>query len=381
MNEAADGIDLLGGVSSASNLGWPSLDDVAKSLVSYQTDNTGSTVIGVVDTVAVHHGPIGGIAVSVDGHRLMATNHGDDTVSIIDTATGAVAGTVFDADEPFAIATASPGDGRHSNRNRAYVGVASAAFDSVLAISLDTAEVVAAYPVASSIADLAVDPTGQRVYVARTGDSGVDVLTVDATHGPADAVYVSTVPGAAAVCVRTSPDGRRLYVAVNQPGGGTVTVLDAGGSIAGTIEVGGAVRDVAVSPNGDTILIATCDSDDGATVHVVDARANVTTDAFPVDAAVTQLTVSRDGERAYLLTADGVVVVCGRTYEVLGSIAATTSPSCMVESPDGSRLYVADYEGVVTVVAVAARASEPSLQDQLALDDAVTRMLALEPAV
>ncbi|MEO8814796.1 MAG: YncE family protein, partial [Mycobacterium sp.] len=137
----------------------------------------------------------------------------------------------------------------------------------------------------------------------------------------------------------------------------------------------------AVSPDGDTVLIVTCDSDGGATVHVVDARANVTTDVFLVDAPVTQLTVSRDGERAYLLTADGVVVVCGRTYEVLGSVATPASPSCMVESPDGSRLYVADHDGVVTVAAVTAPASEPSLQDQFALDDAVSRLLALEPAV
>jgi hypothetical protein len=92
--------------------------------------------------------------------------------------------------------------------------------------------------------------------------------------------------------------------------------------------------------------------------------------------------LSRDGERAYLVTAAGVLVMCARTNEALGTLVATTAPSCAVESPDGSRLYIAGFDGAVTVASLAdLPAPSASLHEQLALDDAVSRMLQLEPAL
>ncbi|MGH3560498.1 MAG: YncE family protein, partial [Mycobacterium sp.] len=54
----------------------------------------------VADTVAVNRGPVGGMVISADGGRLMVTNYGDDSVSMIDTGTGAVVHTVFGTSEP-----------------------------------------------------------------------------------------------------------------------------------------------------------------------------------------------------------------------------------------------------------------------------------------
>jgi hypothetical protein len=48
------------------------------------------------------------------------------------------------------------------------------------------------------------------------------------------------------------------------------------------------------------------------------------------------------------------------TQEVVGTITASTQPSCVIESPDGSRLHVADYSGVVTVLMIAS----PGLQTE-----------------
>ncbi|WP_307856941.1 YncE family protein [Mycolicibacter acidiphilus] len=322
----------------------------------------------------IDRGPIGGIAISADGRRVLTTNYGDDTVSIIDAATGEVVNTVFGADEPFAIVTGAAS-------GRAYVGTANAAFDALLAIDIETAEVVASCPVAMGVGDLAVDPTCRRVYVARTGDLGVDVLAVDASAGPTDAVDVSTTLGSAAVCLRTGPAGRRVYVAVHTPDGDTITVLDADLNILDTIEIGSTIIDVAVHPDGTALLVATYDAD-GAAVHAVDARTHAVTGSIAVDAPLIQLIVSRDGDRAYLITAAGVLVICPRTHEVLGTLTATTAPSCAVESPDGSRLYIAGFDGAVTVASVAdLPAPSAALHDQLALDDAVTRMLELQPAV
>lgn len=330
----------------------------------------------IIDTVMLGRGPIGGLAVTADGSRLLATNYGDDTVSVIDTASGTVVATVFHADEPFSVAVGPAGTAR------AYVTAGSMALDAVLAIDVDSAEVTGCYPVALGIGELVADPMGSRVYVTRTGPAGVEVLALDATMSPAGVAQVSSSPVASAAGLRISPDGRRLYVAVRQPAGDTVTVLDRELNVVDVIKVGSTVVDVAVSPDGARLFVATSGPDGRGAVHAVDTRTHAIGAGYVVDTQLIQLIVSRDGERAYLVTAAGVLVMCARTNEALGTLTATTAPACAAESPDGSRLYIAGFDGAVTVASLADLPSpSASLHEQLALDDAVKRMLQLEPAL
>lgn len=330
----------------------------------------------IVKTVTIDRGPIGGIAVTADGSRLLATNYGDDTVSVIDTASCTVVATVFRADEPFALAVGPAGTAR------AYVTAGSMDLDAVLAIDVDAAEVTGCYPVAMGLGDLVADPVGSRVFVTRTDSTGVEVLALDATMRPAGVVQVSNGPAATAAGLRISPDGRRLYVAVRQPSGDAVTVLDRDLNVIDTITVGSTVIDVAVSADGARLFVATSGSDGRGAVQVVDARTHAVSARFVVDTQLIQLIVSRDGDRVYLITAAGVLVMCARTNETLGVLAATTAPSCAAESPDGGRLYIAGFDGAVIVASLAdLPAPSASLHEQLALDDAVSRMLQLEPAL
>ncbi|MGV0700218.1 YncE family protein [Mycolicibacter sinensis] len=345
------------------------VDDV----VAYGLTGPGARI---VDRVRVGRGPIGGVAVTADGTRLLATNYGDDTVSIIDTASCTVVATVFQADEPFSIAVGPAGTAR------AYVTAGSMALDAVLAIDVDTAEVTGCYPVAMGIGDLVADPMGSRVYATRTGSAGVEVLALDATMRPAGAVRVAGDTAAAAACLRISPDGRRLYVAVRQPTGDTVTVLDRQLNVVDVIKVASTVVDVAVSADGARLFVATSGPDGRGAVNVVDSRTHAVGAGFVVDTQLIQLIVSRDGDRVYLVTAAGILVMCARTDEALGALTLTTAPSCVAESPDGSRLYIAGFDGAVAVASLAdLPAPSASLHEQLALDDAVSRMLQLEPAL
>jgi hypothetical protein len=54
---------------------------------------------------------------------------------------------------------------------------------------------------------------------------------------------------------------------------------------------------------------------------------------------------------------DHVAVLCTATNTVVDTIAAGVEPSCVAVSPDGDRLYVADYAGTVTVLSVTPRTS------------------------
>ncbi|WP_409428581.1 YncE family protein [Mycobacterium sp. SMC-11] len=345
------------------------MDDVP----AYRLANAASRV---ANTVTLDRGPIGGIAVTADGQRLLATNYGDDTVSIIDTVSCKIVNTVFQADEPFSVAAGPAGTGW------AYVTAGSTALDAVLAIDVDTAQVAGCYPVAMDIGDLVADPTSSRVYLTRTGSAGVDVLALDAAMRPAASAAVSGHPGAAAAGLRISADGRRLYAAVRQPTGDIVTVLDRDLNIVDTIRIGASIIDVAVSPDGARLYVATSGPDGRSRVHVVDARTHAVSATRVLEAQLIQLIAGRDGQRVYLVTDGAVLVLCARTNEPLGTLPGITAPSCAAESPDGSRLYIAGFDGKVTIASLAdLPAPSALLHEQLELDDAVTRMLQLEPAV
>ncbi|BDB44629.1 hypothetical protein Mkiyose1665_41380 [Mycobacterium kiyosense] len=328
--------------------------------------------------IPVHNGAISGIAISPDGRRLVVTNHGGDSVSIVDTRACRVAETIPGVDEPFAIALAAA--------DRAYVSSVSPAYDAIQVVDCVAGVVVATHPVALSVSDLAVSADGKHVYIARNGARNADLAVLDTESGQLRVVDVATTAGTVTECVRVSPDGDRAYVGVNGPSGGQVVVVDTGlateetggrtrwrrtntkprpkvrvngPAVIGTIDIGLPVRDVAVSPNGALVYVASSGPDFVA-IDVVDTSANKVTATRKIPeltGLLTRLTLSADGDRAYLVSDDSVTVLCTLTQDVVDSINVGTQPSCVVESRDGTNLYIADYSGVITVVPVGAGAA------------------------
>jgi YVTN family beta-propeller protein len=324
----------------------------------------------VTGEIAVQSGAASGIAVSHDGALLVITHFGADSFSLIDTANGAVKQTVVDIDEPFAVAMSDTSAGR------AYVSSASAAYDSVLAFDTDANRVVATYPLAFSVTDLAVSPDGRHVYAGRTAVDGADVAILDTATGHDNTISVATTAGTTTACVRVSPDGRRLYVAANSASAAELVVIDTGQNrVTSTVEIGSPIRDIALSADGATAYVGSCGPDFGTVLDVVDVRdtrASAVTNTYKIgDAAgvLAQLTMSHNGQRAYLVGDQSVTVLSTSTRDVIGRIEIGGQPSCVIESPDGKRLYIADYAGTVTVLGIAA-ATAPA--DALTSDDEAT---------
>src|SRR4029077_10544055 len=88
-------------------------------------------------------------------------------------------------------------------------------------------------------------------------------------------------------------------------------------------------------------------------VNVVDARRMRVLDTMDFDGAVTQLLVSAGGERLYALNADRITVACTATHEIIDTITVVAAPSCIAESADGKKLFIADFDGGVTALTVA----------------------------
>ncbi len=80
----------------------------------------------------------------------------------------------------------------------------------------------------------------------------------------------------------------------------------------------------------------------------------------------------------YVVYRDAVAVLCLITNEIVDTLAVDAQPSCVATSPDGTRLYVADYSGRITVFEVAA---QPSFDDVLDVETvALSEVRELEPA-
>jgi len=335
-------------------------------------DHKNERVFEIDDTtvlrIPVHHGPISDLAVSPQGGRLIVTNYGSHTISIIDTNTGLVLDAVAGLPEPSAVAISG------AEANRAYISTATTAYDAIDIVDVATSERIASHRVAHSVSDLTVH--GNSIYASRNGVRGADVAVLDIATGDLEVVELASRPGTTTECVCMSPDGRRLYVGTNGPAGGSLVTIETrthsddhrvGGRsrIAGTVELGLPIRDVALSGDGGTAYVASCGPVVGAVVDVVDTRANKIINTRKIDeiaGPLTRMALSTDSRRAYLVSDDRITVVCTRTLDVVGEVVVAEQPSCVVESPDGRNLYIADHFGVVFAaqIAVPARSAPES---------------------
>jgi len=353
----------------------------------------------VLVEIPVNNGPISSIAVSPDGARLMVTDYGRDSVSVIDTDTLRVVQTVAGVNEPFTIAVGS------EDAKRAYVSAVSAAYDSIEVIDTSSNTVIATYPLALSVSDLAVSSDGKYVYASRNGDRGGDIAVLDTSTGRIDVLELA--PGTTTECVRVSSDGGRLYVGTNGPAGGQLVVLGARSRrknstnstrptgnlrVIDTVGIGLPIRDVALSPDGSVAYVASSCPELGpdlsVVVDVIDTRNRKivnTSKIGEVSGVLIGLTLSGDGDRAYLVTDDSVTVLCTRTHDVVDTLGCAKQPSALVESPDGESLYVADYSGTVSVVPIASKtplAIESAAHDNdAAADWDSPELLQYEPAL
>ena len=289
---------------------------------------------------------------AVNGNRAYVANFSDSTVSVIDTTTNRVVGTIPVGSGPTAVAVKPDGTRAYvANYNEATVSVIdtnaqSANYNKVIkTIAIPWGETGSV----SGVNRLAVSPDGTKVYV-----SGIDntVSLIDtATNTISDPYDVAFETSDMAV----SPDSSRLYIA--DYGGGSIHIRDAKTmQNMGNILLEGTVfpQDIVVSPNGKRIYALTAVYESFSihhTVSVIDTDPTSPTykqviKTIPIADNADHVALSADGSRAYVTHGSGTITVIDpNTGTVIGIITedndGLTSDSDIVVGPNG-RLYVID---------------------------------------
>ena len=255
-------------------------------------------------------------------------------LTVVDTATHAVRGTIPIDDGPPQYVAFSP-DG-----TRAYVSVFSEqnngqnnAVNRVVVVDTLRGGVVASIPVGTRPYALAVTPdaTGSEVWVPNHDAASVSIIDT-ATNTVTKTLPVAPNPH----WVAFSPDGTFAYTANHESN--LITVLDvATKTVVGEVRVGSSPHSVAVSPTEP--LVANVNYD-GHSVSVIDTRTNTVTATIEhVGAHPQALAWAPDGRHLYTANVDDgtVSVVNTESMTVTARIPTGKSPTSVAVDPSGQQ--------------------------------------------
>jgi YVTN family beta-propeller protein len=248
-------------------------------------------------------------------------NFGDNTVTVIDTATNTVTGT-------FGAENAARGIAVTPDGSTAYIVNGSSNSVSVYDAASNT--VVATIPVGSNPTGAALAPNGALLYVANTNDNSISIVN---TGTDTVVATITGLPGAEAIAI--TPDGSKAYVASGTPGAFALD-LSSKTIVASFSFFGDSILPV-ISPDGSTAYFATVDN-----VEVVDVASDSQVASIPSFGQIASIAVAPDGARIWAVNqgANQVLVIDAATNQIAATIQVGNGPNSIAFSADGTKAFV-----------------------------------------
>jgi YVTN family beta-propeller protein len=186
---------------------------------------------------------------------------------------------------------------------------------------------------------MALGPDGRSLYIADPSSTLIWPANAQ-KRSVGEAIELDEPP----LDIAISPDGKRLYVAVDSRGSGEIVTIDthSGAVRNGFTVVGVDPRAIAISRDGARLYVANHGSD---TVSAIDTGTGRVVRQFRPGCGTkpAAVAVGRDANRVYVTCESTSVVAAmdGATGSTVGTpVHVGAWPSSMAVSPDGSRLYV-----------------------------------------
>ena len=310
--------------------------------------------IGAIPLAVRTDVPAGGAgAAAATNTRAYVTNRSAGTVTVIDTVTGTVVGTFAAGAEPDGVAVKPDG-------TRLYVS--SSTKNTVTVIDTATGLVKASIAVNAPTA-ITVSPSGGSVFL--TNDVNGTVTRISTSTNKIATVTKLPV-GSRPTEVVVGPDSKYVYVtATSATGASTVLRFALTATTATKIaELSGPATGVVVSADNAKIFVSQVDG----TVAVIDAKTRAVVKSIQTGGVATGLAVTRDGSTVLVTDDAGRVRAFGvASGELLSEVSTRPSTAPLSQgpatiiSPDGTELYVTDYDaGTVHVVSLTPPNARPT---------------------
>jgi YVTN family beta-propeller protein len=269
-------------------------------------------------------------------------NSGDDTVSVIDTASNTVVATVAVGGHPTAVAVLPDG-------SRVYI--ANTDDDTVSVIAAPSHVVIATIAVGPAPVSVVAAPDGGRVYVGNHGRSGPGERSVSVIDVAGNTV-VDTILRPSVSSVAITPNGTRLYVA---GGFDESAVIDTSTHAVIATYFDGGTGPSFASPNGAYIYVV---DDDQHGVRAISTNTNTAVaiaylgNYQGIGDGPGAVAIPRDSTRIFVTNnttdpalPDSVWVFDAGNYAHIATLPAGFAPQGLAFAPGDDFLYVANYFG------------------------------------
>lgn len=277
------------------------------------------------------------------GTTLYVTNTRSDSISIIDTATLEVVGTIpLGRGKPNRIVF-------HPHGRQAWV-VYDKSHDLGI-VDAESHRLVRRVKIGGNPYNLAFSPDGRYLYVLdwSSESSRDEVIAWDLRQERiAWRVEVSTWPAHAV----PSRDGRLLYVSGETAGDLTVIDTTTGTIVGRLVHGGGDAMGLALSPDGRVLYVA---AGENKAILKVDTASLKVVGEIPLPGIVHEATLTLDGRFLYttLRKANKVVVIRTADDRIVAAIPQRAWPDLVVMEPSGRYALVTNrYADLVTVIDV-----------------------------
>jgi len=304
-----------------------------------------------------------GMVMSQDGSFLFITNNGFLAQSLMTLNTTslrtkqATVGTGFNAlfqgialtpDGKTGFASGG-GSTDPQKRNIVRTATISAAGSIVLGANIPVSEPVLQPDFGTFPAGMAMSPDGQRLYVALNLDGSLAVIDV------ASRTVLTTVPvGKSPWGVAAHPTRHEVYV--TNRGDQSVSIVDTDtNQMRASVGTGSNPNAIAVAPDGSKVFVANANSDDVTVFDPAEPATVRTISLVPFDgarpgASPSALAISPDGNTVYVALSweNAVAVIDAHSEQLRGYIPTGFYPSAILVSPDSQTLYIANMKGART---------------------------------